>query len=94
MAFFVPFAQYTNRTDLSLIKARFFVGKQLSIRLPADKGGGGQTAGGRDDWSPGGITSMEALESNLSPLPEANIETNGVSYMTDCIAPACVEPSA
>ena len=39
-------------------------------------------------------TSMEATESNPSRLPEDTIKTNGVSYVTDCIAPARVEPSA
>ena len=64
---------------------------QLCSLLPADIEEGGQTTGGRDDW---GITSMAAPESNHSLLPADNIETNGVSYVTDCIAPARVEPSA
>ena len=49
---------------------------------------------GRYDWSQGGITSMVIPASNPSRLPEDNIKTNGVSYVTDCIAPARVELSA
>ena len=39
-------------------------------RLLEDKGGGGQTAGGRDDWSPGGITSMVIPASNQKTREE------------------------
>ena len=70
-----------------------------SRSLPAADKGGGQTTGGRDDRSPGGIiSSVETSASHPSSLPatdkENQCETNGVSYVTDCIAPAREEPSA
>ena len=40
--------------------------------LPADKGGGGQKTGGRDDWRQEGINFSKDPASNPSPLPTDN----------------------